>query len=250
MKYVSVDIETLGLDPDQCDIIEFGAVIDDMISPIEDLPTFHCYVIQEDNNYQGEPYAMSMHSKILKRIAEREKGYFYVPSDLLDESFADWLALEVDPIEKVTLAGKNFASFDLPFLKNVKFGERSLYHHRILDVGSMYVTKKDQEIPDLKECLRRAGIDKEINHTAVDDAIDVIRCVRYKMSDDISSDWEVIEVDGPDKKTIFKTISERDAKDYVDDVVCHLEECGEPSPTFEICHSETNKSYMYFSDGR
>ncbi len=32
MRYVSIDIETLGLDPTCCDIVEFGAVIDDLES--------------------------------------------------------------------------------------------------------------------------------------------------------------------------------------------------------------------------
>ena len=49
MKYVSIDIETTGLHEDECDIIEFGAVIDDLrvMAPISKLPVFHCYFIKE-----------------------------------------------------------------------------------------------------------------------------------------------------------------------------------------------------------
>jgi hypothetical protein len=34
--------------------------------------------------------------------------------------------------------------------------------------------------PDLKTCLKMAGIEKEVSHIALDDAFDVIRCLRFK----------------------------------------------------------------------
>jgi len=43
-KYVSLDIETTGLNPENCQVLEIGAVIDDGTTPIEDCPTFQCYV--------------------------------------------------------------------------------------------------------------------------------------------------------------------------------------------------------------
>lgn len=48
MKYVSVDIETTGLDHDLCQIIEFTAVLADSAKPFQEVMlTFH-RVLKED----------------------------------------------------------------------------------------------------------------------------------------------------------------------------------------------------------
>lgn len=184
MKYVSIDIETLGLQPGKCDIIEFGAVIDDLETPVEDLPQFHCYLTKPGNIYKGEIYAMYMHSKtgIFERIAERVGGFSYIPDDLLDEVFCEWLLEKgYKEGEKIVCAGKNFSAFDLPFLKTIGFGTKTRLHHRTLDPGSMWVDMlKDEIPPGLEECLKRAGVEKTVDHTAVEDAIDVIQCIRAK----------------------------------------------------------------------
>ena len=93
MLYASIDIETLGLDENYCDIIEFGCVLDDLSDTHDPytLSRFHCYLTKEGDRYQGEAYAMSMHAQILRRIATREAGYTYMPAELLDECFAEWL---------------------------------------------------------------------------------------------------------------------------------------------------------------
>lgn len=183
MRYVSLDIETLGLDENHCDIIEFGAVLDDLTDPDPfDLPSFHCYLTKPHNYYKGDAFAMAMHSKILRRIADREKGYTYMPADCLDEAFAEWLVEQkFQENDKVILAGKNVAGFDLRFLKRVGFGQHFKIHHRCIDPGSMFMLPGEKEPPGLDLCLQRAGIDKKVNHTAIDDAIDVIRCVRHKL---------------------------------------------------------------------
>jgi len=199
MQYVSIDIETLGLNPNTCDTIEFGAVLDtvdvDYVPPLERLPRFHCYLTKPNNVYQGEPYAMWMNASILKRIADREEGFSYVPGDLLDEVFAEWLddhmvyedALR-KPKQKIVVAGKNFQAFDMRFLRRLGFGNRTRIHHRTLDPGSMFFdVKKDKVPPGLADCLERAGITKEVSHNAVEDAIDVIRCIRYRILDNDSS---------------------------------------------------------------
>ena len=40
MKYISIDLETTGLSSETCEVIEFGAVLDDLttLQPIESLP--------------------------------------------------------------------------------------------------------------------------------------------------------------------------------------------------------------------
>lgn len=181
MRYVSIDIETLGLDPDHCDTIEFGAVVDDLVSPIEELPQFHCYVTRPQDRYRGEAYAMGMHSEKLFRIANRDDRFSYVPQDLLDEVFESWLTALGLGDEKIVIAGKNFSAFDLNFLKKIGFGTKVKYNHRFLDPGSMFMIKSDNQPPSLKECLIRSGVEKEVDHTAISDAIDVIKCIRYKL---------------------------------------------------------------------
>jgi len=179
LKFVSIDIETLGIDENYCDIIEFGAVLDDLNSPLQNLPKYHCYLTNDNNRYKGEVAAMAMHGKIFNRIASREKGYDYIPTGLFCEHFASWL--KSYGLDKIVIVGKNFANFDLKFLRKIDFENHINFHHRILDIGSMfYDSFKDSVPPDLKECLKRARVEKTVEHTAVEDALDVLRCVRYK----------------------------------------------------------------------
>ncbi len=185
MRYASIDIETLGLDPDYCDVVEFGCVLDDLSDrkKLTALPKFHCYVTKPRDRYQGEVYAMYMHSKnkIFERIAKRETGYSYVPCDLLDEVFAEWLT-EQGCHEKIIIAGKNFPGFDMRFLRRLGFGTHTKLHHRMLDPGSMWFDPAiDVDFPpSLSTCLERAGEPGGVAHTAIEDALDVIKCIRAK----------------------------------------------------------------------
>ncbi len=180
-RYASIDIETLGLS-DMCDMVEFGLVLDDLKSPIKDLPRYHSYVTLPKGRtlWMGEPYAMAMHSIILMRIAKHEDGYSYTPADLLDDSVGDFLK-KSGVTGKLVVGGKNFQGFDMKFLSKVGFGSSFKMSHRELNPGSMFFDPKiDKEPPSLETCLKRAGIEKSVEHTAVADAIDVIRCIRYK----------------------------------------------------------------------
>jgi len=217
MKYGSIDIETLGLDPKTCDTIEFGCVLEDtsVQMALEELPRFHCYLTRPRNLYKGDVYAMFMHSKsgMFERIAKRTEGFSYIPFDLLDEVFADWL--QEQGIEgKLTVAGKNFAGFDLQFLKEIGFGCRTELDHRTIDPGSMWFNPaEDESVPNLQICLERSGVRKGVAHTAVEDAIDVIRCIRAKhigyQVQKLFSGFKVMErlqSDGPFEAGNFDTL--------------------------------------------
>ena len=185
MKYCSIDIETCGID-DNVDILEFAAVLDDLSNPrpIEELPFFQTYFIKD--NYIGEPTALSMHPKIFKRIATREKGYNYMAATKLGNIFKQFLIKNGYNVERDTVtinaAGKNFAAFDLRFLKS----KTDLLKHvnirsRILDPGILFLNKDDKAIPGMAECKKRCGLNEFISHEAKDDAIDVIMLLRAKL---------------------------------------------------------------------
>lgn len=84
---------------------------------------------------------------------------------------------------KVTVAGKNVAGFDLRFLKTkIKDWEQIFFLSRTFDPAVLYLDyKKDTELPDLKTCMERANIAGEVAHTALEDALTVVKLIRYKM---------------------------------------------------------------------
>src|SRR5699024_6968893 len=70
MKYISIDIETTGLNPNNCQILSFGAVLEDTNKnvPVEELPFFHCAILRE--KIEGEPFALNMNRDLLSKIVE------------------------------------------------------------------------------------------------------------------------------------------------------------------------------------
>ncbi len=192
--YLSIDLETTGLDPSYCQILEIGAVWDDWQSKIEDLPRFHCYVVHEQ--VVGEYFALSMPSnqKILERIAKRyapeNREYsFFTPAQAMQELVAFTIARRYDAIKygdtfpKLITAGKNFASFDDRFLMTLPGYKDLQRHHRCVDPGMRFWDPRiDKVPPDTKTCLQRAGILTEVAHDAISDALDVIRLVRNSVN--------------------------------------------------------------------
>jgi len=185
--YCSIDIETCGLDEDTCDIIEFAAVLDDLsdLKPIDKLPVFHTYFIKD--RYVGEPYALSMHPIIFRRIAERDtKKYRFMSAMKLGYAFRKFLVEngykeEHDQVV-ITAAGKNFAAFDLQFLKRkTDLLKHVNIRHRIIDPAILYLKGGDDAPPGTEECKKRAHLDPKIEHTAEADAKDVIELIRYQI---------------------------------------------------------------------
>ena len=180
MRYLSIDIETTGLDPEKCQIIEVGAVIDDLTKPdiaINDLPVYHCYVKQ--NEYSGTPFALSMHPEKFRRIANEEPGYNYLyPGDVWYDLKA-FLLMNKWTEGPLILAGKNVASFDYQFLKRLRnFGSDFGISHKMMDPAMLYLRPDDDVLPGLDVCMDRAGIKGEVPHNAVDDAKLVIQVLR------------------------------------------------------------------------
>lgn len=192
--YVSIDIETTGIDGDYCQVLEVGAVIDDWVSPIEELKRFHTYVYHD--RIVGQPKALAMHSKILDKIADAEKQIRQMRSGdasaimidgerfMRDRFVCQWFRqflydCGIDTNTSILAAGKNFGSFDRPFLESLP--EWNLkFHHRAIDPAMQYWNPTiDREPPSSKECMARSGQKGEVAHTAIADCESVIRMVRF-----------------------------------------------------------------------
>ena len=68
MKYVSIDIETTGLDTEKCEILSIGAVIEDTNNPLplDQLPSFHVAIKRE--NITGSMFAINMNRDLIETI--------------------------------------------------------------------------------------------------------------------------------------------------------------------------------------
>lgn len=193
MKYISIDIETTGLNPLENDILEIGAYIEDTETqlPRNQLPTFHAYIWKE--NYRGNAFALQMNHHILKKILElKERSDWSVLSEpeYVSSRFYQFLNYHKDLWSKeqfnggdgpFMIAGKNVAGFDLPFLNQLPNWGRLKFHRRVLDPAILYFDPmKDEVPPDLKTCKQRVGLPELVTHAALDDAWDVISLIRRK----------------------------------------------------------------------
>lgn len=79
MKYISMDIETTGLDENEDEILSIGAIIEDTenILPYEELPKFHVAI--RHTNVRGSLYALNMNKELIETIVD------YQTAETLDE---------------------------------------------------------------------------------------------------------------------------------------------------------------------
>jgi DNA polymerase III epsilon subunit-like protein len=196
MKIVSIDLETTGLDPATCQVLEFGAVFDDFLAPLESLPTFHRYLWHP--KITGEPLALAMNAAIIQTIAEGKHPDIVRSGFTLLSDFTRWLdeCYGEPRVRDVVVAGKNFAKFDLPFLKALEalVTERQRsdwglnldhrFHRRFLDPTMLCLDiYQDTVPPNLDKCLERVGLANrgEATHDAVGDALAVVKVLRSKL---------------------------------------------------------------------
>ena len=155
MIYLALDIETTGLNPEKCDVIEVGAFLEDTENPLprNQLPTFHRYIWKD--NYSGEPYALAMNAHIFQKILELEKvegvdrmykdDRTLTSSDYLWPHFRQWLFkhqhmwppgsfLNQQPV--LVVVGKNASGVDLLFFKQFPFMPK--FHSLVVDPCMMY----------------------------------------------------------------------------------------------------------------
>jgi hypothetical protein len=127
----------------------------------------------------------SMEKANADQRAEIRKTNNIIPAGIAARSFAIWLHAngfkpEVGGHTTINVAGKNFGTFDKPFLEKLpSWGSHIRIRSRIIDPSVYFVDwKKDDSLPSLNTCKQRAFIDGEVSHNALEDAIDVIKVIR------------------------------------------------------------------------
>jgi oligoribonuclease (3'-5' exoribonuclease) len=198
MKYLSIDIETTGLSKNDCQIIEFGAIIEDTlnIKTYDFIPKFHCYFKFTHFNFEAQAIEMNIdklkkiHKMKPNRISENvscgvdanQVNLCYLPSELelFQKDFKAWLEVHYGSTTDINVAGKSVGRFDLDFLKRKGYLDTDMfYRSTTIEVDNYFIDfYNDTNPPNLNKCLNRAGIQKEVSHNALDDAFDVIVLLR------------------------------------------------------------------------
>lgn len=171
MKFVSIDIETTGLDRDKCQAIELGAYIEDTsnLRSRAYLPKFECII--EWPEYSGSAYAINMNARIFQKLAGAERlkdKYQYrkdngiVPHYEVAGKFNTFLADNGLGIAGkyivINAAGKNFARFDWEFLTRLPHWSTFIgFSNRVIDPAILLADwENDTRLPDSNTCIRRA----------------------------------------------------------------------------------------------
>jgi len=212
MKYLCIDVETSSIKPENGELLSFAAVLEDTsnIKPVEELPFFYC--VFRHKSIKGEPYALNMNRELIREISEdkssdlinmfdfnqlfnnflHENGVEHWASDMSTSSSRDgthklYPALphnvKVKDRIKIKASGKNFGTFDKGWIeeKITNFNRYFQFNHRVLDPGSLMVDfKNDEWIPNLNECMKRAGVKGEVTHNALKDCYDLLEVIRTK----------------------------------------------------------------------
>lgn len=187
MKYLAIDIETTGLNPEKHQILSFGAVVEDTDNPvsIDSLPSFY-RVISGDIKEGASPFALSMNSGVLRDIADGKGVSLYD----FRKQLVQFIRENFGKGETILLAGANIEYFDLKFLEKISWnkevcrsgiegGEMFSRYRRVLDPSLLFLDiETDVKLPGLQECLIRSGIGSSVTHHALEDARDVVKVFR------------------------------------------------------------------------
>jgi oligoribonuclease len=211
MIYISIDIETSGLDSEKHKVLSIGAIIEDTEKklPYDECPKFNAIVLQ--NEITGSPRALTMNKEIIAMIGEYLEGtnetrhlmnthtdYSFYEKDEVVKKFYEFLWVngygdavpnqllvtsKIDSNSKpitLNVAGKNFGTFDKLFLQELPWWQKLIRtRQRVLDPAILMVDwKNDKSLPNLTQCKERADIQGVVTHNALEDAWDVIEVLR------------------------------------------------------------------------
>ena len=185
MRYVSLDLETSGSNPARHQILELAAVVEDSRHPLPlaGLPAFRRVVRHPE--YAGTAGAIALNARLFEELARPEPNpELCTPAELLPQLREFLLRHGFRPDKhdcvRVTMAGKNIGVFDLGFLKELPgWGSLVGADPAMLDPAAFYLNwRKDSRLPSMSICKARAGLEREVAHEALADALDVVRLLR------------------------------------------------------------------------
>lgn len=201
--YVSGDIETTGLNTTTADVLELAFVYDNGIPGVNlyTLPFFHCY-INHDSFDDAEPYALHMNANYFTEWVKnknRDSKYLWLTPEQAVNKLNEFLRKSRDSaiaawdmpqgweknLNKIQAAGKNFAGFDRPLLKEffTRYSETGAEElmknidYKVIDLGAKF-DELFGYVPGLDAINKMTGR-KPVSHSAYEDAIDVIAARRY-----------------------------------------------------------------------
>lgn len=147
-KYLFLDLETTGLDPEKCAVIEIAAVVTDYKFDAIPGRALNALVRQNVEGLKFEPGALKLHAEtglLLEWIRASESG---ISGALLtSDDVSSRLLYEVLPpapkggapaaVDRLILAGNNVESFDRRFLQRLAPAVCERLHYRTLNVSSV-----------------------------------------------------------------------------------------------------------------
>jgi hypothetical protein len=185
MMYVSIDVETSGLDPLKNQVLSIGAIIEDTKTklPFQECPKFHAMVVQ--NEIVGSPRALTINRDLLAEMAdylqssgedrfnmETHSKYLFTTPDGVIKEFFDFLfkngygydtissgmevriingrvlptfGSKVRPIT-INVAGKNFGTFDKLFLEQLPWWQKLIRtRQRVIDPAIQFCDWENDE---------------------------------------------------------------------------------------------------------
>jgi hypothetical protein len=223
MKYLSIDIETTGIDPENDQVLSVGIILEDTSKklPFDEIPKLHIAILRD--RISGSPYAINMNADLIETInsyqtavdqdEKNDMVHFTGMQFMKEEEVAEaiyqflyingissektteinigqqvkWIEGHLVPVVNlrtkpviVTVAGKNFGTFDKLFLERLPNWKKLIrIQQRVIDPAVLFVDwAKDNSLPNLSECKSRAGLPEIVTHNAVEDAWDVIELLR------------------------------------------------------------------------
>lgn len=134
-KYLFLDLETTGLDPITCAVIEIAAVVTDYKFDLIPGKSFTSLVKQHVPDLKFEQVAFKMHIETglaLEWISAAQSGTGMMPAASVEAALLALLGGE-----RLVLAGNNVESFDVRFLQRLAPEFCRKIHYRCLNASSI-----------------------------------------------------------------------------------------------------------------
>jgi len=188
MKLVAFDLETTGTNPQTDQVLQIGMALFESTTG-EVLDEFELLV--RHDRYEGDPFALQMNAKLLRRLSEPGAGVPWRVEHLVNygESHTSYPALRkvsdrlvkwgfnnpINPTgEQACAVGFNVGKFDLAF------GFQKLFSRRSIELGTLLMPSFGSHDPvSSKEW--HAFNDREVAHTALADCLEAVKAYHYVM---------------------------------------------------------------------